>query len=100
MASMNNDERAKLYLQKLKNSSNPRLEIQNIVREINSLTWTNTKKPLTLAEKLVLVDKLEAQAKSLIQEQKHFDSSESIHLASDNSGVLDAIGEIKKELNK
>ena len=91
MASMNNKERARLYLQRLKQSSDKFAEAQSISDEINSLVWSSTQKKLTKQEKLQLIRELENLALHGGEQRDGMIIVE----ASDNSDILEVIKALK-----
>lgn len=102
MASMNRQERAQSYYNRLLKSTNLQDEIKKIIDEINTLQWTETKKPLTKGEKLLIVDELKALIESKPAFESMSESSEERGFeinASDNSGTLDIIDTITKGID-
>lgn len=102
MASMNRQERAQSYYNRLLNATNLQDEIKKIIGEINTLQWTETKKPLTKSEKLLIVDELKALIESKTAFESMTESSEERGFeinASDNSGTLDIIDTITKGID-
>lgn len=103
MASMNRTERAKYYFDRLLASTNPRAELERIFREIDTLVYSSSNKPLDEAEKVRIIEELERLIRQLpysISESRsepgfeHFkDSGPS---ASDNSDILDVISAMKR----
>ncbi|MDA3875097.1 MAG: hypothetical protein PF795_14205 [Kiritimatiellae bacterium] len=91
MASMNNNQRAEYYAKRLKESENLEQTRLEILREINSLQWKATEKPLTREERLEIVRLLE---------EKLFGPTKFGKLveAADNSGILDVIDNLKNNV--
>ncbi|WP_102313315.1 hypothetical protein BCV29_17995 [Vibrio cyclitrophicus] len=103
MASMNRTERAKSYLDRLLASSNPKAELEKIIRDIDSLVYASSKKPLDEAEKIRIIEELERLIKQIpypISEShsqpglEHLKKSDTT--ASDNSDILDVISAMKR----
>lgn len=103
MVSMNRTERAKSYFDRLLVSSNPKAELEKIFRDIDSLVYASSNKPLDEAEKNRIIEELERLIKQLpyqISESRslpgleNFKKSDST--ASDNSDILDVISAMRR----
>ncbi|UAB70661.1 hypothetical protein INR79_01675 [Vibrio sp. SCSIO 43132] len=103
MAPMNRAERAKSYFDRLLASSNPKAELERIFRDIDSLVYASSEKPLDDAEKIRIIEELERLIKQLpypIYENRsqtdldYFQKSDTT--ASDNSDILDVISAMKR----
>ena len=92
MASMNRKQRAESYLKRIKGSSNKEQEYKKILDEINGLVWSESQKPLSKEERLAIVDEIE----NLFNQQTIQKSEGLVVNASDNSGVIDIIGALKR----
>lgn len=92
MASMNSTQRAASYLKRIIESSNKDLEFKRILDDINSLVWTESKRPLSKAEKLAIIEEIER----LFHEQPILENKRYYTNASDNSGAIDIIGALKR----
>ena len=90
MASMNNKDRARLYLNRLKEARDKFAEAQKISEEINGLVWSKTQTKLTKHEKLQLIQELE----NLAIHGERRDGRLSVE-ASDNSDILEVIKALK-----
>ncbi len=88
---MNNKERARNYLERLKNAKDVRAEAQKIANEIEGLVWSKDQKKLTKAEKFQILNELEQLAVHGEKDSRGYVIVE----ASDNSGVLDVINALK-----
>lgn len=100
---MNRSERAKHYFERLSKSSNPKSELEKILREIDGLVWSSTNKPLDEAEKILIIEALEKLIKESsysVYESRSEPGLEKIQKgvtsASDNSDILDVISAIKR----
>ena len=91
MASMNRDERAKQYYDRLRLASNPAVETQRIIEELNGLVWSKNNQPLPRDEKLRIVESLES---IVIANESHTSFSQHRD-AADNGNVLELIKAIK-----
>lgn len=105
MARMTREERASSYLNRLINSKNPKLELEAILTELNSLINAQTKKPLTTEEKLLIIEELERQAKSsgILRKGMGLESRDKFErtiTASDNSDILEVISAMKRRTEK
>lgn len=90
MARMSREERAKEYLQRLKNNPTD-LEARKIVVDLNSLVYAESKKPLSKEEKLAIVNEMLKQASfGLILE--HADNQEILSLISLVNQIIDEGG--------
>ena len=91
MASMNNEERARHYFQRLKKAHDQIAEARKIIDEINGLVWSKTQEKLTKQEKLDLIREIE----KIIS---HGEAREDKFLleSSDNSNILEVIKALKR----
>ncbi|KPA51504.1 hypothetical protein VT25_15390 [Photobacterium leiognathi subsp. mandapamensis] len=103
MTSMNRAERAKSYFDRLLASSNPKAELEKIFRDIDSLVYASSNKPLDEAEKIRIIEELERLIKQLpypiteSSSQPGLEHLEKSHTtASDNSDILDVISAMKR----
>jgi len=105
MASMNNQERALHYFERLLKAANPKAELENILSDINSLIFAKSKKPLDSASKVKILEELEELIKrskkpsfESIDESRSYNYSQKSAKASDNSDILDVISAMKKRV--
>jgi len=99
MASMNRTERAKYYFDRLLASANPRAELERIFREIDTLVYSSSNKPLDEAEKVRIIEEFERLIRQLpypISESRSEHFRDSGPSASDNSDILDVISAMKR----
>lgn len=103
MTSMNRTQRAKYYFDKLIASTNPRAELEKIFRDIDNLVYASSRKSLSEADKVLIIEELER----LIRQRPYpiFENSSQPGLeqykgigptASDNSDILDVISAMKR----
>lgn len=91
MTPMNKKQRAESYLKLIRDSSNKELEYKKILNEINGLVWAETQQPLSKEERLAIVEEIDNLFQQEIQK-----SNVLVTNASDNSGVIDIIGALKR----
>ena len=96
MASMSRDVRALSYVKRLREAKDLNAEALRIKNEINGLVWSETQVPLPQAEKIALLE----ETKRLVRSGKKTDKGEIIVEAGDNSGIIDVIDSIEKEIKK
>ncbi len=97
MASMSKEERAISYAKRLKEAINVKEEAKNILDDVDSLVWSEDKRPLSLEEKIELVrETKKIFSLKLLRERFGDDYIK----ASDNSGVIDVIDSIEDALKK
>jgi len=103
MASMTREERVQHYVERIVKASDKKAELERILSEINGLIYSESKKPLALADKLKIIEELE----KLIKISPAFESLDSTRdysytkkspSASDNSDILDVISAMKKRI--
>jgi len=87
MASMNIKDRARHYLERLKQAADPFAEGENIAQEIDSLVWESSQEPLTRVEKFQIIEEIARVAR---YGEKTSDGRRIIE-SCDNSGVLEVI---------
>jgi len=107
MASMNNQQRAQQYLERLLKASNPKSELEKILEDLNGLVFNSNKEPIDSATKRAILEELERLAKQKvaledINESRNFGYIEKskglVTNASDNSDILDVISAMKKRV--
>jgi hypothetical protein len=107
MASMNNQQRAQQYFERLIKASNPKSELERILEDLNSLVFNSNKEPIDSATKRAILEELESLARRKIaledtNESRNFgyiEKSKSLsNNASDNSDILDVISAMKKRV--
>jgi hypothetical protein len=99
---MNKQQRAQYYLQLLNEARNPEIAKSQILTDLNSLVWTNTKIPLTEAEKIEILDdldKLYSYERIIRKSVPGIENYDSINEA-DNSGILDVISALKRGVKR
>ncbi|MFQ5962685.1 MAG: hypothetical protein ACE5KZ_00190 [Candidatus Scalinduaceae bacterium] len=94
MASMSKHERALSYAKRLKAAEDVYAEARAIRREVNSLVWSESNKPLPLDEKIAILE----EAKHIILKGKRDQAGRIIIEAGDNSGIIDVITNIEQNL--
>lgn len=91
MTPMNKKQRAESYLKLIRDSSNKELVYKKILNEINGLVWSETRQPLSKEERLAIIEEIDNLFQQEIQKSKALVTN-----ASDNSGVIDIIGALKR----
>ena len=94
---MNRQERALSYAKRLKEAFDIREEAQKILNEVDSLVWSESRKSLSLEEKIAIIQETRRIFSTGILREKLGDD---LIKAGDNSGVIDVIDDIENELNK
>lgn len=94
MASMTRRQRAEHYLKLLLESRNQQTTFQEILNELNGLVYAKTNEPLSKQDKIAIIEDLETIFQELPQTRNK--SWEYSTNASDNSGVIDIIGALKR----
>ena len=100
---MTREERALHYVERIVKASNKKVELEQILSEINGLVYSESKKPLALADKLKIIEELEKLIK-ISPAFESLDSTRDYHYtqksttASDNSDILDVISAMKKRI--
>jgi hypothetical protein len=80
MASVTTKERAQHYLDRIKESSNPKTELASILSEINNLIFSKSKIPLSKVDKLEIIDELEKRIKISPLLESFNESRDFIHI--------------------
>lgn len=101
MTSMTHKERAFHYFERLLKSSNRKSELDKIQRELDSLVFSNSQKPLDSAAKRIILEELERLVKGSLtlenlNESRGYEWVKKSTTASDNSDILDVISAMKK----
>ncbi|WP_345856784.1 hypothetical protein [Shewanella algae] len=101
MASMTHKERALHYFERLLKATDPKSELERIQGDLDSLVFSDTKKPLDSTAKRTILEELEKLVKSSpafesIDESRRYDYVQKGTNASDNSDILDVISAMKK----
>jgi hypothetical protein len=89
---MDRTERAQHYLNLIINSNNREITVRQIVNEIDSLVWSNSKIALSKEEKLQIVNDIIAL---LAPKTANFGR---VLEASDNSAIMDALDNITAQI--
>lgn len=102
MASMNRNQRAQHYLERLLSARNTSTEIDHILSEIQGLIYSSSREPLTRKDKLLIIEELERLVRGLpydINENLGLEQLQKSTSASDNSDILDVISAMKKRVS-
>ncbi|MGF1878795.1 hypothetical protein L4D77_26365 [Photobacterium frigidiphilum] len=101
MASMNRNQRAQHYLERLMSARNTSSEIDLILAEIEGLIYSTNNEALSRQDKLLIIEELERLIRGSrysINESIGTENLQKSTSASDNSDILDVISAMKKRV--
>jgi len=96
MASMTRIQRATKFVKQLKESMDLSADASKILNELNSLVLTESKEPLSLEEKIAILE----EAKKIIRYGKKIEGLERLKEAGDNSALIEIIDAIESEIKE
>jgi len=102
MASMNRNQRAQHYLERLLSARNTSSEIELILSEIEGLIYSSNSEALSRQDKLLIIEELERlirESPYSINENAGLEHLQKSTSASDNSDILDVISAMKKRVS-
>ena len=96
MASMSRHERALSYARRLIAAQDLYAEARAVRNEVDGLIWAENRNPLPLEEKTRILE----EVKSIILGGERDQDGRTIVQAGDNSGIIDVITNIERELEE